>query len=241
LLLVVVALSQAGAAAEIGREVAIPAHLQDGEEFEIPLLDLIEHGSKLFTAVWTTQEGGGRPLTKGTGTPLSDPFDPLVFPRNFNRISAMDANSCAGCHNAPFGISGGGGDFVTSVFVLGQRFDFATFDPADTTPSKGAVDERGQFVTLQTIANSRATLSMFGSGFVEMLARQMTSDLQAIRNTTDPGESNALVSKGISFGTIGRDANGNWDTSLVEGLPMPSSKRRVGKSVALPTVQRTCA
>jgi len=210
------------AAAEIGQEVSIPTHLQDGEEFEISVEDLIDHGAKVFSAVWTPQEGGGRPLTKGTGAPLSDPTDPLVFPRNFNRVSTPDANSCAGCHNAPFGIAGGGGDFVTNVFVLGQRFDFATFDQTDTIPTKGAVDEVGNPVTLQSIANSRATLGMFGSGFIEMLARQMTADLQAIRDATAPGGSNALASKGISFGTIARNPDGTWDTSGVQGIPATS-------------------
>src|SRR6266496_5949311 len=85
----------------IGREVAVPNHLADGQEFSTPLHDLLAHGQKLFTAVWTIQEGGGRPLTKGTGNPLSNSSSPLLFPRNFNRISAPDANSCAGCHNVP--------------------------------------------------------------------------------------------------------------------------------------------
>src|SRR5258708_39112328 len=84
-------------AAEIGREVAIARHLQDGEEFQIPLKQLIDHGRNLFTAVWTIEEGGGRPFTKGTGAALSDPNSPLLFPRNFNRISGPDANSCARC------------------------------------------------------------------------------------------------------------------------------------------------
>jgi len=34
----------------------------------------------------------------------------LVFPRDFNRISATDANSSAGCHNLP--TVGSGGDIV---------------------------------------------------------------------------------------------------------------------------------
>jgi hypothetical protein len=145
-----------------------------------------------------------------------------VFPRNPNRISAPDANSCAGCHNAPFGVPGGGGDFVTSVFVLGQRFDFATFDHTEGITTKGAVDENGDFVTRDTIANRRATIGMFGSGYIEMLARQMTADLQAIRHATGPGESSALVSKGVDFGIIARDGEGNWHTSGVHGLPEPS-------------------
>src|SRR5207302_4737897 len=163
-------------AAEIGREVSVPRHLQDGEEYHIPLHKLIEHGQKLFTANWTIEEGGGRPLTKGTGVRLTDSKDPLVFPRNFNRISAPDANSCAGCHNLPFGIAGGGGDIVANVFVLGQRFDFATFDTGDVMTTRGEMSETGSQTQLQSIANSRATLGMFGSGFIEMLARQITED-----------------------------------------------------------------
>jgi hypothetical protein len=209
-------------AAEIGKERAVPRHLQDGEEFRVSLRELLEHGRRLFTAVWTIQEGGGRPLTKGTGNPLSDPSDPLAFPRNFNRISAPDANSCAGCHNAPFGIPGGGGDIVSNVFVLGQRFDFATFDHGDLFATRGAVDESGAFVTQQSIANSRATLGLFGSGFIEMLARQITADLQAIRDRVPAGGSRALSSKGISFGTLTRRPDGTWDTSSVEGIAAPS-------------------
>jgi hypothetical protein len=204
----------------IGREVAVPNHLADGQEFATPLHDLLAHGQKLFTAVWTIQEGGGRPLTKGTGNPLSNPALPLLFPRNFNRISTPDANSCAGCHNAP--VIGAGGDIVANVFVLGQRFDFATFDGNETLATQGAFDESATLVTLQSIANSRATLGMVGSGYIEMLARQMTADLQAIRDATPPTGSNALVTKGISFGRVARFPNGAWDVSQVEGLVAPS-------------------
>ena len=166
----------------------------------------MRHGEALFSANWTTQDGGGRPLTKGTGAPIVDPSNPLVFPRKFNRVSAMDANSCAGCHNAPFGIAGGGGDFTTGVFVTAQRFDFSTFDHADTVPTRGSMQENGQHATLQSLANYRATLGMMGSGYVELLAREMTADLQSARDATQPGASVPLDSKGVSFGTISRDA-----------------------------------
>src|SRR5215813_8148600 len=62
----------------IGQEVAVPRHLQDGEEFTTPLAKLLAHGQLLFTANWTIQEGGGRPLTKNTGTPVTDPTSPLI-------------------------------------------------------------------------------------------------------------------------------------------------------------------
>jgi hypothetical protein len=206
----------------IGQEVSVPVHLDDGDELHLSIEALVQHGARLFSAVWTSQEGGGRPLLKGTGAPLTDPSQPLLFPRNFNRISAPDANACAGCHAQPYGIAGGGGDIVANVFVLGQRFDCATFDATDTMPTRGACDELGRPVSLGTIANSRATIGMFGSGFIEMLARQMTAALQAIRDATPAGGSRALVAKGISFGTIARLAGGSWDTSGVVGLPAQS-------------------
>src|SRR5437867_8177582 len=148
----------------IGREAAIPEHLQNGQEFRVSLPTLLEFGKQLFTANWTIQEGQGRPLAKGVGTPtpLSDPSSPLVFPRNFNRLSAPDANSCSGCHNIP--IAGGAGDIVANVFVLGQRFDSITMDHADGIMTRGAVDESGNFVNVLNFADSRATPGMFGSG-----------------------------------------------------------------------------
>jgi hypothetical protein len=211
--------SAQGPATAIGREVSVPAHLQDGQEFSIRLDALLAHGKRLFDANWTTEEGGGRPLTKGTGRPLADPLRPLTGSRAFNRVSAPDANSCGGCHNAPHGISGGGGDIVTNVFVLGQRFDFATFDRADARPTRGAVDEGGQAISLQDAGNLRATTGLFGAGYLEMLARQMTEELQQIRGTIRLGETRALVAKGVHFGALTLTAQGLWDTSKVEGLP----------------------
>src|SRR6185437_6264280 len=187
--------------------------LQDGEEFDVPLGDLIRYGKKLFEAHFTSQEGAGRPLAKGTGAPLADPNSALIFPRNNNRISGPESNSCAGCHNQP--IAGGAGDLV---FVLGQRFDFATFDANDIVPTRGAVDELGRVVTLQSIANSRATPDLFGSGYYEMLARQITADLQVVRDSLRPGGHAQLRSKGISFGVLARNLDGYWNVSSVEGL-----------------------
>jgi hypothetical protein len=209
-----------GPDSRIGREVAIPTHLEDGEEFNIPTGELIQFGAKLFNAKFTVQEGAGRPLSKGTGAPISDPSSPLVFPRNFDRLSSPDANACSGCHNAP--VSGAGGDRVTEVFVLAQRFDHLTFDHADGIAMRGAVDESGKFVTMENATNDRKTIGMNGSGFVEMLARQMTADLQSERDATPPGDSTRLTSKGVSFGVLTHNADGTWNTSQVQGLAAPS-------------------
>ena len=206
----------------IGQEVAIPVHLRDGEECKVSISELIQYGARLFSAKFTIQEGAGRPQSKGTGAPISDP-DPrsrLVFPRNFDRLSSPDANSCSGCHNAP--VPGAGGDRVTEVFVLAQRFDRLTFDHDDARPMRGAVDESGKFVTLDNATNDRKTIGMNGSGFIEMLARQMTADLQRDRDATPPGTSTQLMSKGVRFGTLTHKMDGTWDTRKVEGLAAPS-------------------
>ena len=215
-------LSGADVVDSIGRERSVPRHLQDDEEFQISIPRLLQHGKLLFDANWTEQEGGGRPLSKGTGKELTDPGSPLVGRRSFNRISGPDANSCTGCHNMPFGISGGGGDFAAIVFVLGQRLDFATFDANDKTPTRGSTDESGRPMSLQTAANVRSSPGLFGAGYIEMLARQMTAELQAQRDRLKPGETVELCAKGVSFGKLTRRKDASWDTSQVEGLPRMS-------------------
>ena len=73
----------------------------------------------------------------------------------------MDANACSSCHNEPF--AGGAGDFTTNVFVS-EGFESADFDSTDP-----------QF------SNERGTNSLFGAGLLELLAREMTAELQAER------------------------------------------------------------
>ena len=93
-----------------------------------------------------------------------------------------------------------------------------TFDSKDTLPTRGTVDETGQPATLQTAADLRATTGLFGAGYLEMLARQITEELQRIRNTIKLDESKELVAKGIHFGKLTLTKEGLWDASKVEGL-----------------------
>ena len=202
------------APSRIGRERAVSHHLKGGDEFRLSIAQLIEHGRTLFCANWTEEDGGGRPLSRGSGAALNDPSHPLRGLRAFNRISGPDANSCQGCHNSPFGIAGGRGDIVTNVVELAERFDFVTFDSLSAD-------------TLGAIGNPRATPGLFGAGYLEMLARQLTRDLQSIRDRIAPGESKRLVTHGIDFGTLGRRRDGSWDARRVEGLP-PQSVRASG-------------
>src|SRR5262249_15078155 len=127
-----------------------------------------------------------------------------TFPDNFNRSSGPEANSCSGCHNEPR--PGGGGDNVANVFVLAQLNDF-TDDISGNT------------------ANERGTLGMWGSGAIEMLAREMTGDLLAIRSAalkqaaaTNQPVTRDLLTKGVSFGRITAQPDGGTDLSQIEGV-----------------------
>lgn len=208
--------------AKIGSERAVETHLEDGQEFTTPLADFVAYGKTLFAANWTEDDGAGRPLTNGRGLPLADRTRPLAGSAAFNRLSGPDANSCHGCHRQPFGAPGGSGDFVANVFQGAERFDFATFDRTDKTKLRGSVDEQGRPVMLATIGNSRATPDLNGAGYLEMLAREMTAELQRVRDRIQLGGANALIAKGVSFGTLARRRNGSWDTTGVEGLPPQS-------------------
>lgn len=132
---------------------------------------------------------------------------------------------------------GGTAGFSSVDNVGANRFDFATFDHSDKTILRGALNEIGEFVTLQTIGNFRAPPGLFGKGFIEMLSRQMSVDLQAIRDATGPGESNVLVTKGVSFGIISRDTSDQWDISGFEGLPPQSLVGDTPSLIILPFSQ----
>jgi hypothetical protein len=212
--------AQHEASSAIGRELAVPVHLRNGDEFRLSVQKLIAFGKSVFTARWTSQEGQGRPRAKGTGEELTDPGSPLVFPRRFNHVSGPDTGGCVRCHNRP--VVGGGGDFASNVSVLSERFDFATFEPGDTLRTRGAVDEFGNPVTLQSIGNSRKVVGMSGSGFIEMLSREMTRELQGRAAACPRGRSCELAAKQVAFGRITHRADGTWDTSQVTGLPAQS-------------------
>ncbi len=197
----------------IGDEPAVPTHLaqSDIDDGVFSVDEINDHGARLFNANFNTLDGAGRPETTGTGEPRAR----REFPQNFNRISAPDANSCAGCHNVPR--SGGGGDNVANVFVLGQRFPFVNFD--------GGEGDGFELHTLKEVANERNTLGMFGSGYIELLAREMTTDLLAIRDAAVADAANAgadvtrdLITKGVDFGQITARPNGSLDTSAVDGV-----------------------
>ena len=223
----------------IGDEPAVARHISqddiDAGEYDIE--ELIEHGRMLFEASFNTLDGAGRPELTGDGTARGA----RSMPQNFNRISGPDANSCLGCHNLPS--TGGGGDNVANVFTQATENPFVDFD-GDTT-------EGGPNQTLMTVGNERGTVGMFGSGLIELLAREMTVELHTARDLalTEAAKSGQPVSveltaKGVGFGNISCYPDGSIDTAGVEGVDddliiRPFSRRaRLSRCASSPTTPR---
>ena len=185
---------------------AMPAHFGQATILGMPLNKVFALGQQTFATNFNACDGAGRPATTGTGAART--ADPVLGPRN-TRVSAPEANSCAGCHNQPQ--SGGAGDFVANVFVLAQ-----------------AADPVSRIILNLDFSNTwleRNTLGMFGSGAIEMLGREMTTDLQgeqqgAISNAKSSGTNVTvnLLTKGVSFGALTAHPDGSVDTSAVVGV-----------------------
>lgn len=123
----------------------------------------------------------------------------------FIRTSAPDATSYADCHIQP--AIGGAQGFVANVFVLAQELDPVT----DSVSAE--------------FSNERNSLGMNGSGAIEMLARGMTVELQALRQLAirkawrfGRDHTVSLATKGVSFGRLTARPDGSVDTSRVEGV-----------------------
>ena len=212
----------------IGDAPAVEVHFSQSsiEKGKYTLEELIEHGELLFTASFNALDGAGRPTRTGDAR-FRDRREGI---ESFNRISGPDANSCSGCHNTP--LIGGGGDNVANVFVLGQRFEFVDFEEQMEFDFRNELEDRLQYeqededpLTLQNVGNERNTVGMFGSGFVELLAREMSRELLAQEEATiaEAKESGwpvrrEISAKGIDFGAITAHPNGFVYTSEVEGV-----------------------
>ncbi|MEM6666504.1 MAG: di-heme oxidoredictase family protein, partial [Pseudomonadota bacterium] len=163
---------------------------------------LIAIGEDLFKAKFTTEDGAGRPMATQAIIPTERR---RPAPAAFRRSSGPDANSCAGCHNDP--VAGAAGDFAVNVFVS-EGFNNADFDSLDP-----------QF------SNERGTTALQGAGLVELLAREMSRDLQAQRSAaladaraTETPVRISLETKGVTFGQLTANPDGTVDLSQIEGV-----------------------
>jgi mono/diheme cytochrome c family protein len=110
-----------------------------------------------------------------------------------DRAGGPETTSCTSCHWR--GGPGGGGGLPDNAFLLGDG-------------------------DLVSSADSRNPPALIGAGAVQALAAEMTADLAALRKTAIANRPSTieLVTKGVSFGTLHVDKQGNVDTSEVRGI-----------------------
>lgn len=168
----------------------------------ISVRELRRTGLEIFTAPFNRLDGFGegvglRPTLQGNGT--------------FLRVNGLDSQTCVDCHSVgstrtrpPRAAAGGVGGAAQNVFFGPRNID------VDDSLGNGFAFFDGRFSN---------PLFLFGAGGVELVGKEMTVELQALRAVAqaNPGVPVPLVAKGISFGSLTWNA-GVFDTSAVEGI-----------------------
>ncbi len=197
-----------------------------------PLGDIRERGLEVFATPFTARIGYGDGPAK-----LFDPFYPTSPGRRptlqnngkYLRVNGLDAQTCVECHSVQsnltvpftFGVGGVGGSNANALFMS------TAIDVADSQRN-GFAAFSGRFINPPFL---------FGSGGVELLAKEMTGELQALKRLamTQSGPV-ALVAKGIHFGAI-RYQGGTFDTSAVTGVDADLVVRPFGRKGEFATVR----
>jgi hypothetical protein len=166
---------------------------QSVEDGDYPLLELRRHGRRIFSTPFNHLDGFGddRPSLQGSGA--------------FLRVDGLDAQTCLECHSigsfatVPFSFEVGGVGGGNTNVIGGPTF---------IDPLTGDFD--GRFINPPFV---------FGAGGVELLAKEMTAELQDLKDLAEqnPGVPVELLTKGVSFGTLIFDG-AVFDTSGVEGI-----------------------
>ena len=165
-----------------------------------------------------TTSPGGRPTLQNNGT--------------FLRVNGLDAQTCLECHTlisaatVPFtlGVGGAGGINSSAMFLP------TLIDVQD-------IEKRGFAAFNGRLINPPA---LFGAGGVQLVAQEMTTDLQQLRAEAlaHPGKRIPLRTKGVNFGAIKADSNGNLDTSGVEGVDADLVVRPFGRKGEFSSVRQ---
>lgn len=169
---------------------------EDIDNGNISTHEILEIGSEFFGLDFNVFDGHGDPARPG--------INGQGVARGFHRISGTDSLSCAACHAKPF--VGGAGDNVLNIFP-----PFNRPDNIDAPTFAGL--------------NERNTISVFGAGSKQVIAEEMSAELQATREQaiSEAVAANTpvtmdLIAKGINFGTITGLPDGSADTSGVDGV-----------------------
>lgn len=203
---------------------------EDIESGSRTLREIRVAGLKVFTTPFNKMDGygdgpvnqldttspGGRPTLQNNGT--------------FLRVNGLDGQTCLECHSivsnaqvpARLGIGGVGGSVTNAIFQP------TYIDVADLL-EQGEASIDGRFINPPFL---------FGSGGIELLGKEMTTDLQALKAYAhaNPGLVVQLETKGVHFGEISFDGV-EFNTSGVEGVEDDLVVRPFGRKGEFATVR----
>lgn len=214
-----------------GEGPAMPDNLIEQSDIESGALSLDEirkAGGIVFTTPFNRFDGMGDGPVSGSAPPSSGVGFPFLGNRptlqtentTMLRISGLDAQTCLECHTTisratvPFTLGIGGHGGINNSPMPGN----ALFDATDAID---AADNINNNVTGDGITNTSGRVINppfnFGGGGVELLGKEMTRDLQAIKAlavAASAGTEFDLITKGVNFGTITSNGTSEPDIDI---------------------------
>ncbi len=186
---------------------------EDIENGFLTLQEIRAEGLKIFASPFNALDGYGDGPMNPKDTVLPGGRPTLQNNGTFLRINGLDAQTCMECHSvgsnttAPFtfAVGGAGGSNNNAIF---QPTEIDVTDRADN----GYAFFNGRFINPPFL---------FGSGGVELAAKEMTEELQSLKQQAlqQPGTWIRLRAKGVEFGRVRFDEETQeFDTSRVRGI-----------------------
>jgi len=209
----------------------IPSHEDLAKRYELgiyTLKDMRSFGLSVFATPFNSYDGLGDGAFWSIETePLMPGQRPTLQGNGmFMRINGLDAQSCNECHGIvsnrtripTLGLGGIGGISMNAmpgpslIDIADSTEDGVIFLPHPRLPFErdGVADYNGRFINAPFL---------YGSAGVELLAKEMTYDLQGIlRWAKQHAGLHSLTTHGVNFGYLVSDGAGNVDFDHVVGV-----------------------
>jgi hypothetical protein len=199
---------------------------------ELGLYQMRQLGLSVFSTPFNTYDGfGDGPFDPAETDPRALGMRPSLQGNGLAlRVNGLDAQSCNECHTIvqagtrppTLGIAGVGG-IVQQAIIMPTMIDVADssddrtqwaggHDPDLPLTFDGTADFSGRFANPPFL---------FGGGGVELLAKEMTADLQAALRLAEASPAGTVVdldTHGVSFGALESLGGGAVDFAGVEGI-----------------------
>lgn len=197
---------------------------------DMRLSEIINNGRRIFSTPFNKQDGyGDGPFFQSEGDPITFGNRPTLQGNGtFLRANGLDGQTCLECHfitrnssiPATLGIGG-----------VAAGANHVMFMPKQIKTIRENNNYNGRFINPPFL---------FGSGGVELLAKELTIELQQLKAEALANPGNPIVletTKGVFFGTIFSPDGVSLDTSGVEGIDPDLVVRAFGRKGEFATVR----